>query len=81
MCGATWKLDEFPDVKIKRAKAAINMNHDRALRRAEELVKPHPAAVGKTVTMERGSNTRERGIYVDGVRVFEQSSRFSKDEG
>ena len=57
------------------------MNRDWALRRADGLVKQHAAAVGKTLTMERGSNTRERGIYVDGVRVFEQSSRFSKDEG
>ena len=79
-CGAQhWKLDGFPDVKIKRAKAAVDMNRDWALRRAEELVKSHPAALGKTVNMERGSNTHERGIYVDGVRVFEQGSRFSKD--
>ena len=56
------------------------MNRDWALRRAEELVKSHPAALGKTVNMERGSNTHERGIYVDGVRVFEQGSRFSKME-
>ena len=48
-------------------------------RRAEELVKQHAATAGKTVTVDRGSNTRERGIYVDGVRVFDQGSRFSKD--
>ena len=79
MCGATWKLDEFPDVKIKRAKAAVDMNRDWALRRADELVKQHPATAGNTVTLERGSNMRERGIYIDGVRVFDQGSRFSKD--
>ena len=49
------------------------------LRRAEELVKQHPAASSKRVEVERGSSTRERGIYVDGVRVFEQIWRFSKD--
>ena len=55
------------------------MNRDWALRRADELVKQHPATTGNTVTLERGSNTRERGIYVDGVRVLDQGSRFSKD--
>ena len=40
-----WKLDEFPDVTIKLAKAAVDMNRDWALRRAEELVKPHLAAI------------------------------------
>ena len=37
------KIDGFPDVKIKSAKAAIDRNRDWALRRAEELVKQHPA--------------------------------------
>ena len=74
-----WKVEGFPDVKIKRAKAAVDRNRDWALRRADELVKQHPAASSKRVEVERGSSTRERGIYVDGVRVFEQILRFSKD--
>ena len=50
-CGAQhWKLDGFPDVKIKRAKAAVDMNRDWALRRAEELVKSHPAHLGRHST-------------------------------
>ena len=72
------KIDGFPDVKIKSAKAAIDRNRDWALRRAEELAKQHPAGAGKAVVLEPGSSTRERGIYVDGVRAFEQVSRFSK---
>ena len=74
-----WKVEGFPEVKIKRAKAAVDRNRDWALRRAEELVKQHPAASSKRVEVERGSSTRERGIYADGVRVFEQIGRFSKD--
>ena len=70
---------DFKDVKIKRAKAAVDRNRDWALYRAEELIKTHSAAVGKAVVRERGSSTRERGIYLDGVRVFEQVGRFSKD--
>ena len=74
-----WKVDGFPNVRVKRAKAAVDLNRDWALHRAEELVKQHPAAAGKAVALERGSSTRERGIYIDGVRVFEQVGIFSKD--
>ena len=70
---------DFKDVKIKRAKAAVDRNRDWALYRAEELIKTHSAAVGKAVVRERGSDSRVRGVYVDGVRAFEQSSRFCKD--
>ena len=70
---------DFNDVKIKRAKAAVDRNRDWALYRAEELIKTHSAAVGKAVVRERGSDSRVRGVYVDGVRAFEQSSRFCKD--
>ena len=58
---------------------ATDRNRDWALRRAEELGKQHAAASSKAVLVERGSSTRERGIYVEGVRVFEQVGRFSKD--
>ena len=74
-----WKVDGFPNAIVKRAKVAVDLNRDWALHRAEELVKQHPAAAGKAVALERGSSTRERGIYIDGVRVFEQVGRFSKD--
>ena len=73
------KLCDFNDVKIKRAKAAVDRNRDWALYRAEELIKKHSAAVGKAVVRERGSDSRVRGVYVDGVRAFEQSSRYCKD--
>ena len=73
------EVDGVPNVRVKRPKAAVDLNRDWALHKAEELVKQHPAAAGKAVDMERGSSTRERGIYADGVRVFEQLGRFSKD--
>ena len=69
----------FENVKIKRAKSAIDRNRDWALYRSEELIKAHPSAFGKDVRRERGSETRERGIYVDDVRAFEQAGRYSKD--
>ena len=69
----------FPEVKIKRANSAVDRNRDWALYHAEELIKKHPSAVGKAVVRERGSATRERGVYVDGIRVFEQMGRYTRD--
>ena len=69
----------FPEVKIKRANSAVDRNRDWALYHAEELIKKHPSAVGKAVVRERGSATRERGVYVDGINVFEQMGRYTRD--
>ena len=57
----------------------MDRNRDWALYRAEEIIKQQPSVVGKGVVRERGSDSRVRGIYVDGVRAFEQSGRYSKD--
>ena len=73
------KVSGFDGVKVGRAKSAIDRNRDWALARAEELVKAHPAASSKLVKKEYGGEDKVRGIYVDGVRVFEQPGRFSKD--
>ena len=67
----------FTDVNIKRAKTAIDRNRAWALHRAEELIKQHPSASEKVVRRERGSDSRERGIYV--VKRFEQHEWCSKD--
>ena len=53
--------------------------HRQTTKKKEELIKAHPSAFGKDVRRERGSETRERGIYVDDVRAFEQADRYSKD--
>ena len=73
------KLADFKDLKIKRAKSAVDRNRDWALYRAEEIIKQQPSVVGKAVVRERGSDSHVRGRYVDGVRAFEQSGRYSKD--
>ena len=72
-------LQGINGVKIKRAKTRIDMNRDWALHRAEEIIKEHPDGKNKDIKMERGSAEKDRGIYVNGSRVFEQPGRYSKD--
>ena len=61
------KVVDFSDVKIQRAKAPVYRNLDWASYRAEDMFKQHSAAVRKTVVREGGTDSRFRGIYVDGV--------------
>ena len=73
------KVQGMDQVNVKRAKSRIDMNRDWALRRAEEMIKDNSLANGKDVKQERGSDKIVRGIYVNGIRVFEQIGRYSKD--
>ena len=73
------QLQGLNGVRIKPAKSRIDMNRDWALRRADEVIREHVGASGKVVTKERGSADKVRGVYVNGVRVFEQPGRYTRD--
>ena len=65
------------DVKVERAKGAVDRNRDWALCRAEGMIKQHAAAAGKAVVRERCTDSRVCVVYVDGVRAFDQSRKYS----
>ena len=65
----------FPEVKVKRAKSAVDRNRDWALYRAEEMLKEDLRCIGKNIEKKRG---KDRGIIVDGTPAFVQSERYAK---
>ena len=65
----------LPEVKVKRAKSAVDRNRDWALYRAEEMLKEDLRCIGKNIEKKRG---KDSGIIVDGTPVFVQSERYAK---
>ena len=66
------------DVKIKHGKTELDTVRDDTLRKAEGLIKAHPAALGKTVETLNGN---ERCVKVNGTVAFQQGSRRSGELG
>ena len=59
------------EVTIKKAVTEQAMQRNSALRRAADVLKADPRAVGKTAKIEW---SKERGVTIDKIFVFQQSS-------
>ena len=59
------------EVRIKKAMSEQALQRDSALRRAADMIKADPRATGKTAKIEW---IKERGVTIDKVFVFQQSS-------
>ena len=70
------KVDGFGGVVVKPAQTAIDGNRNWALRTADRLIREHPGSSGRLIETKRA---KDRGIYVDGVQVFSQEPRYSRN--
>ena len=64
---------DFGEIKVNRAKTAMQLKRNGALQRACDLIKKDRRAQGKSVTIEwKIENSKDRGVKMDGQTIFLQ---------
>ena len=71
-----FRVPGFDEVNIKPENIDIHKNKNLALNKAKEILKKDDRCFGKHIEKKQD---KDRGIEVDGITVFAQRERYTKD--